>query len=107
MRSRVFTYYAMSLLAVIISFNVLQVWHNGWAHTSACETLEVQEHTPTATDADCLLCTLFFAATNTDVVVWSALIVSVAFVAAAWQSVSIEVATLFSKTLRGPPVLMS
>lgn len=107
MRSKVFTYYAMSLLAVIISFNVMQVWHNGWAHTSGCETVEVQEHAPTATDADCLLCTLFFAATNTDVVVWSALIVSVAFVAAAWQSVSIEVATLFSKTLRGPPVLIS
>ena len=58
-------------------------------------------------DADCLLCTLFFAATNTDVLVWSALIVSVAFVAAIGQSISIEVATLFSQPQRGPPVLMS
>ncbi len=106
MRSKAITYYAMPLLAIILSFNALQVWHNGWAHTSDCETLEVEQHS-TTTNADCLLCTLFFVATSTDVVVWSAIIISVAFVAATWQSVSIEVATLFSKTLRGPPALIS
>ncbi|CAN5126354.1 hypothetical protein BH09BAC1_BH09BAC1_13800 [soil metagenome] len=105
MHSKVVKYYALGLLAIVISFNAVQIWHNGWAHRADCDTQEVQQHA--AANSDCLLCTLFFTANLTNLVVWNALVVSVAFMAATWQSVSIEVAALFNKSLRGPPIVIA
>jgi hypothetical protein len=105
MRSRVLKYYAMGLLAIIISFNTAQIWHNGWAHTNECNTSDNAQHI--TEDADCLLCHLYFSATNTEVQVLSILISSTLFLIATWHPKLITSSTILGQFLRGPPALMA
>lgn len=105
MRSKVLRYYAMGLLAIVISLNAMQIWHNGWAHAPECEQQEVQQHS--SANADCLLCSLFFAATSTALSVLSILLIATIFIAAIWQTQTIAVTLIFGQPHRGPPALMA
>jgi hypothetical protein len=105
MRSRFLKYYAMGLLAIIISFNAVQIWHNGWAHTNECNTSDNAQHI--TEDADCLLCHLYFSATHTAVQVLSVLISSILFLVATWQPNLIVYSAILGQPLRGPPALIA
>jgi len=105
MRSKVLKYYAMGLLAVVISLNALQIWHNGWAHTlECCSTDSAQQLTE---EADCLLCHLYFSATSTAIQVLSILVASIVYLVASWQPNFIASSPIVGQPLRGPPSLLA
>jgi hypothetical protein len=105
MRSETLKYSALGLLAIIISFNALQVWHNGWAHVVECSSTEKAQHL--SEEADCLLCHLYFSATSTALQVLNIIVASTVFVVATWQPNLTKYTPILGQPLRGPPAFMA